>query len=304
MAKKLGVSKSDILDHETDNMAVRLALAETNVINGKNLLILFAETKKYLEEAGVCLDAFVKRKERSKTTILVKNISTKTEESELINLFGKFGKLGRVILPNARTIALVEFLELNEAKTAFRKLAFSKQSFASPLYLEWAPVGTFTKTFDEADKSKTKPNIVDKNDPIDAISIIELEKEEPIATVFVKNLNFETTEQSLKSAFESLNGLRSVKIATKTDPKTRGKMSMGFGFLEFLRKEDAMTCIKTMQKYKLDGHELLLKFSTSTQNTSKSRKRIEDDILVTGTKLLVRNLPFEATKKDLKELFS
>lgn len=37
MATKLGVQKSDILDNETDNMAVRLALAETNIINGNSI---------------------------------------------------------------------------------------------------------------------------------------------------------------------------------------------------------------------------------------------------------------------------
>ena len=40
MAKKLGVKKADILDPESENMAVRLALAETHIIN---------ETKQYLE---------------------------------------------------------------------------------------------------------------------------------------------------------------------------------------------------------------------------------------------------------------
>ena len=40
MARKLGVKKRDILDHQSDNMAVRLALAETNIIN---------ETKDYFE---------------------------------------------------------------------------------------------------------------------------------------------------------------------------------------------------------------------------------------------------------------
>ena len=40
MAKKLGVKKADILNHENSDMAVKLALAETTIIN---------ETKAYLE---------------------------------------------------------------------------------------------------------------------------------------------------------------------------------------------------------------------------------------------------------------
>ena len=89
MAKKLGVKKSDILDRDADNVAVRLALAETNIIN---------ETKQFLEDQGVAMDKFSNVKARSKTVMLVKNIPSNTEEDELIELFGKFGELGRVML--------------------------------------------------------------------------------------------------------------------------------------------------------------------------------------------------------------
>ena len=87
MAKKLNVRKSEILDSSSDNMAVRLALAETSIIN---------DTKEYLEQQGVSLDAFKRRKTRSNTIILVKNIPHSTQENELQDLFGKFGTLGRV----------------------------------------------------------------------------------------------------------------------------------------------------------------------------------------------------------------
>lgn len=40
MAKKLGVKKREILDPQGDNVAVKLALAETHIIN---------ETKAYFE---------------------------------------------------------------------------------------------------------------------------------------------------------------------------------------------------------------------------------------------------------------
>lgn len=50
LADSYGVSKEDILNpHGNDNAAVRLALGETQIV---------AETKKYLEEHGVVLDAF------------------------------------------------------------------------------------------------------------------------------------------------------------------------------------------------------------------------------------------------------
>lgn len=129
----------------------------------------------------------------------------------------------------------------------------------------------------------------------------------PAATIFIKNLNFDTTDEGLKNAFEGVGGLRSARVATKPNMKYPGqKLSMGFGFLEFETKEDAMKCIKGMQKFNLDGHELTLKFSNNAATTSKSSKKRSSETVIRedSTKLLVRNLPFEATKKDLKQLFS
>lgn len=50
IADSYGVPKTDILNpHGNDNAAVRLALGETQIV---------AETRKFLEEHGVVLDAF------------------------------------------------------------------------------------------------------------------------------------------------------------------------------------------------------------------------------------------------------
>jgi multiple RNA-binding domain-containing protein 1 len=47
MAKKLRVKKREILDHTGDNLAVKLALAETHIIN---------ETKAYFESVCISLN--------------------------------------------------------------------------------------------------------------------------------------------------------------------------------------------------------------------------------------------------------
>lgn len=142
MARNLGVRKSEILDANSDNMAVRLALAETNIIT---------ETKNYLEECGVSLEEFTKNKSKSPFIILVKNIPGSTEEKDLIDLFSPFGTLGRVVLPPARTIAIIEYPDRNEAKAAFRKVAYTNFK-GVPLYLQWAPTGTFIADFDPEKK--------------------------------------------------------------------------------------------------------------------------------------------------------
>jgi multiple RNA-binding domain-containing protein 1 len=54
----------------------------------------------------------------------------------------------------------------------------------------------------------------------------------------------------------------------------------------------------------LDGHELQLKFSNAASKEVTSRKRTAGQLKEDSTKLLVKNLPFQATRKDLKTLFS
>lgn len=60
--------------------------------------------------------------------ILVKNLPAGTKVVELEEVFGPYGSLGRVLLPEGGITAIVEFLEPTEAKRAFTKLAYSKVS--------------------------------------------------------------------------------------------------------------------------------------------------------------------------------
>lgn len=136
LAKSYKTTKEQILDTAGggSSAAVRLALGETELI---------IEMRKFLETNDVVLDAFSQApKKRSKTVILAKNLPADTEISDIQPLFAKFGLLGRIVLPPSGITAIVEFLDSNEAKKAFSKLAYTKFKNL-PLYLEWAPDNTF-----------------------------------------------------------------------------------------------------------------------------------------------------------------
>ena len=105
IARKNGISKSELLDREADDLAVRIALGETHVI---------AETKKFLSRSGVNVAALEelasKRNEkfkRSNHVILVKNLPFNSTEEELTAMFQKHGSLDKIILPPTRVFALV-----------------------------------------------------------------------------------------------------------------------------------------------------------------------------------------------------
>ncbi|KAF7722066.1 Multiple RNA-binding domain-containing protein 1 [Apophysomyces ossiformis] len=291
IADRLGVAKSDVLNAEADNMAVRLALAETQIIT---------ETKEFFEKHGIVLDTFGK-KARSETVILVKNFPYGTSEEELRDLFGKYGDLGRVLIPPAKTIAVVEFMEPTEARNAFKALAYRR--FKDTLiYLEKAPSGIFRDKVGSA-SIKKKPEEQVKT-VVSAADIIENtdinDHDADVATLFVKNLNFSTTPKGLRDVFSSLEGYRSSRINVRPDSKNPNKkISMGYGFVEFNSVDNANKALKAMQGYNLDGHALSIKFSNKGAD-NKKKSATEADT----TKLVVRNVPFEATAKDLRELFS
>ena len=106
VARQYNMTKSEFLDPNADDLAVRMALGETHII---------AETKRALSDEGVnieVLEEVASGKEvkvnRSSTVMLVKNLPFSTTEAELISMFGVFGSIARLILPPTKTLALVK----------------------------------------------------------------------------------------------------------------------------------------------------------------------------------------------------
>nr|XP_022340473.1 probable RNA-binding protein 19 [Crassostrea virginica] len=304
MAAKYNTDKSNILDPEaSQSLGVRMALGETQIV---------AETRDFLTENGVVLDSFSQAAApRSKTVLLVKNLPANTNPEDLRAVFSKHGALGRVILPPSGVTAIIEYLDPTEAKLGFRNLAYTKFQHV-PLYLEWAPVEVFKTAAplkDHKGERQTDSEMQEKQKSGDEDSSSEEEEEdspEPDATLFVKNLNFSTTEEALIEKFKKCGKIHAVSVAKKKDMKNPGKyLSMGYGFVEFLKKESAMKALKELQHTDLDGHMVELKVSNRTtlvpqKATSKKKQKVKKQ---TTTKILVRNIPFEAKKQEVYELF-
>lgn len=62
---------------------------------------------------------------------------------ELQDVFGKAGMVAKLVLPETKTLAVVEFQKPSEARHAFKALAF-KRFQTAPLFLEWAPKDIFS----------------------------------------------------------------------------------------------------------------------------------------------------------------
>ncbi|KAK9849355.1 hypothetical protein MYU51_014657 [Penicillium brevicompactum] len=295
VAGRLGVSKSDLLDPTSSDAAVKQAHAETHVIQ---------ETKAYFANNGVNIDAF-KQRERGNTAILVKNFSYGVRSDELRNLFEPYGKIIRMLMPPSGTIAIVEFARPDEAQKAFKGMAYRKLG-DSILFLEKAP----KNLFEGAAAPRASTSEVRGKDSgfstADTFAADEADDGVSTATLFVKNLDFATTNQKFVEAFRPLDGFLTGRIKTKPDPKRPGQtLSMGFGFVDFKTKAQAQAALTAMNGYKLDQHELLIRASHKGKDAAEERRN-EDNAKKAAarrTKIIIKNLPFQATKKDIRSLF-
>ncbi|KAL5276299.1 RBM19 family protein [Megaselia abdita] len=314
LAGRFDTSKETILDSSNggSSAAVRLALGETEIV---------LEMKKFLEENDVCLDAFEnvknKKSKRSKTVFLAKNLPADTKISELRPLFEKFGEIGRFILPPSGVTALIEFMTPTEARKAFLKLAYSKFKHA-PLYLEWAPENTF-KSESSSTKSETKSDPMETDEPEvkQEVKPVEPVKEEdefadvPVeaeTTLFLRNLNFKTREDAIKEHFKKLGLIHSIQVAMKKDPQNpKEKISLGYGFIQFKKKATAEKALRQMQFTNIEGNQVELKKSDrilkGSEEAQPSGKQQMNKAKQTGTKILVRNIAFQAKANEIREIF-
>ena len=173
-----------------------------------------------------------------------------------------------------------------------------------------------------ATHTTTDKRKLDAVDPGEEKKATEEEEEEelvvgPTATIYVKNLNFATTEERLGQFFaqHGANNVRAVRIPKKVAPVKKQRnsrdnnqhddevkeLSMGFGFVEFGSQESARTVLKRLQGSLLDGHALELKPSNTGKLASTAAATQQSE--KAPSKLMVRNVPFQATRKELLQLF-
>lgn len=84
--------------------------------------------------------------------------------------------------------------------------------------------------------------------------------------LFVGNIAFATSEETLRSLFEQYSSLRSVKIAT--DRET-GR-SRGFGFVELDDDNEARTAIESLNGYTLEGKTLTVNEARPREDRPRS----------------------------------
>ena len=310
MAERLGMSKSELLDPTSSDEAVRQAVRQTSVIE---------ETKDYFESNGVDLESFKTSSKRGDSCILVKNFAYGTASQEIRKMFEEYGPVVRVLMPPSGTLAIVQFAQAAHGRLAYSKMAYRRID-DTVLMLEKCPENLLGKSSASlldvsgpAGKQKLAASDLLEGANAGEASAAAADAPEEAAdskttsSLFVRNLNFTTTTELLASTFSALAGFVGARVKTKPDPKKPGNvLSMGYGFVEFRTKVDADGACKAMDGHILQGHTLTVRASHRGAQDAAEVQRDADKAKKMaanhGSKLIVKNIPFEANRTDLRKL--
>jgi len=286
-------------------MAVKMAKSET---------IIISQTKEWLKEQQLIdfdvLDSVPRAQcKRNHYVLMVKNLPYTAKEAEIKELFERYGQVKRFMISPFNTLAIVEFTSKSFAKAALKNLAYHKVNFVNPIYLEYAPKG-FVRQNASEDTAGVSAGVEAKEE------VQERQKRQ----IFVKNLNFDTREEQLRSVFQEANTGGQVKAVTIIRKSETGQ-SRGYGFVELSSQSAAEKAVKQLQNFLLDDHAIKLSLSTKAITESEDKQK-KDKVLkkrkaseavneeaelenedVQSEKLLVKNLAFECTPEEVRELF-
>lgn len=73
--------------------------------------------------------------------------------------------------------------------------------------------------------------------------------------IFVAKLNFDTTSDGLRAAFEAFGEVESAKVIMDYETNK----SRGFGFVEMPNEEQGLAAIEALNEQELDGNEIVVK---------------------------------------------
>ena len=305
VARELGISKRELIlgGGEDDDAAVRVAMSEAKIV---------AEGKTFLEEHGVDLEVLESSLrgdpvKHSDTVVLVKNLPETTVEADLRSLFAKQGALERFVMPPSRTMALVCYQKAEFAKKAMSTLAYSRYK-AVPLYMQYAPEKVLVRQGASTPAAEAEAETTHT----ERVASLGEDVVQGQRVLYIKNLEFSVTENELAKHIATVCKTAAQHVSI---PKKKGKkgedLSSGFGFAQFADEAEAVVSARKLNGTELKGHVLeasLSRQGTTAVSTSVSKRTSESaqknpTATTLPTKIIVRNLAFEATKKDIKKLF-
>lgn len=220
-------------------------------------------------------------------TVILKNLPPFVQSGTIKSLLSSFGSPNRIIVPPSGLIAVVQFLSKEEAASALKGLAYAKLG-STLVYTGKAP----QNIWNTAEPKTSKKGAIEDDEEAPTTALIN---QPASARLHVSNISFTTTQAKFAKLFSSQAGFKSASLAKKP-----GQENAGYGFVEFDNIDSSIQAQSNLNGALLDGKLLNVQFG-------KTAAMMEDEQAGRGTdakvnKVVIKNLPFEATKADLRRI--
>lgn len=182
------ITRAELLDLKDKDLGAKISLIETHLVE---------QTKKFLENNGIFLDNLTGR--LNKKILIVRNV----------NLLSMNFRNCRVKISPSKTLAILEFDKLDDAKKIFEEL-HCKRVKDKAIYVDYLPI---SHSEEKEIKSSNK--------------------------IIIKNVPFQATKSELIKIFSSQVKVKEIRLPSKRDGSHRG-----FAFLTLNSPEDAVNVIK------------------------------------------------------------
>ena len=149
----------------------------------------------------------------------------------------------------------------------------------------------------ENKKKSTKKNGDEKKEKSDEEDNDEV-PENAFEELFVRNIGYDTTQETLGDYFMKYGDVEEAKICT--DKQTN--KSRGFGFVKFYDKKSAAKAMKDSENIVVDGRNLQIRYSNDKngplKGSNENHKKGNSEFGI-----FVGNISYKCTEKDLKNFF-
>ncbi|MEN2496688.1 MAG: putative RNA-binding protein 19 [Marteilia pararefringens] len=271
LESKFGIRKEELLNPTQKDLPVTIALAETKIIE---------ETRTYLESHDIILDSFANNSsQRSDTIILIKNLPISYDYKDIKDTFYLTDdSIKRLVKAPSSSTCVVEFRDNRKSQFFMKKFAYYKIK-SNVIYLEWAPITTFTK-----DKKRNLDETTDKT------------------TIIVKNLPFQAQRDELHQLFSSFGNIESIRLPLKSFVSSKNPIQThkGFAFVQFTSNLDAQKAFNSLSiSTHLYGRRLVLEYASDdtqydqnllVESARKKTKMISDQYSNDFKKALINDV--------------
>lgn len=198
------------------------------------------------------------------------------------------------MVPPSGVIALVEFSTPLAASQAIKSLAYRKVG-NSLIYTEHAPTDLWKTDSPAIDHKAMK--LAETSARGRLRSGKASDEPEMSNSLYVTGLPPQTNAATFKSLFQGLTGFSHARLHAQPLYGERGRGSMS-GFVGFSTPDDAQQARQVLHGHVLDGHIIsVVKARSRTINTGSAEAP-------GSAKMVIKNLPFEADRHELKRLLS